>query len=138
MRGQRTKRCREDRATHSATSSALSALRGVRLGERERDLLLIAPPPGSFECEGTITGGMPVLVSRSTLRARGVNRSAQVAMLRAARRLHDLGLVDYRTQRRGERRAYITLTDLGAAVVKRYRDELTNGQRIRWPRREDA
>ena len=60
------------------------------------------------------------------------NRSARVAALRAAKRLEDLGLVEYRNQRRGERLAYIALTDLGAAVVDRYRDELNTGQRIRW------
>jgi DNA-binding PadR family transcriptional regulator len=60
------------------------------------------------------------------------DRAARVAALRAAKRLQDLGLVQYRNQLRGERLAYIALTDLGAAVVDRYRDELSTGKRIRW------
>jgi hypothetical protein len=62
------------------------------------------------------------------------SRSARVAALRAAKRLEDLGLAEYRNQIRGERLAYIALTELGAAVVARYRRELEKGQRIRWPR----
>ena len=120
--------------------TTFGALQGVRLGNRERALLLVAPPPGSFENERTITGGLAVRGHNlgrvtgkpSELIVTENNRSARVAALRAAKRLDDLGLVEYRNQRRGERLAYIALTDLGAAVVDRYRDELNTGQRIRW------
>jgi DNA-binding transcriptional ArsR family regulator len=112
----------------------------VRLGQRERALLLAAPPPGSFERDGAVTGGMAVHghnIGRVVNQPRDLivtetARPARVAALRAAKRLEDLGLVDYRQQLRGERRAYIALTNLGAAVVGRYRAELETGGRIRW------
>src|SRR4051812_15212851 len=112
------------------------ALERVRLGNRERALLLAAPPPRSFQSDGTIEGGMPIR-GHNLGRAVGKpaelfvtenSRSAQVAALRAAKRLNDLGLVEYRKQPRGDRYAYIALTDLGAAVVDRFRTELSTGR----------
>ena len=113
---------------------------GVRLGHRERALLLVAPPPGSFTDEGSVAGGMPVrgytlgraVGQPTSLIVHENTRSARVAALRAAKRLHDLGLMDYRKQLRGERLAYVALTNLGAAVVEHYRGELSTGERIRW------
>jgi DNA-binding PadR family transcriptional regulator len=63
-------------------------------------------------------------------------RPGRVAAHRAAARLNDLGLIDYRKKIRDDRRVYVALTPLGVEVVDRYRRELTKGQRIRWPREE--
>ena len=65
------------------------------------------------------------------------SRAVRVAQARAAKRLWGLGLVEYLKQVRGERRIHIYLTDLGAQVVERYRHELENGLRIRWPKSEE-
>jgi hypothetical protein len=107
-------------------------LKGVRLGRRERELLLRAAPPGSAERPDAITGMTHVI-------AHGLEnpRSESQSLFRAARRLHDLGLVEYAKQIRGERGVYIELTELGAAVVDRYRHELEFNDRIRWPKEEN-
>jgi hypothetical protein len=106
-------------------------LRGVRLGRRERELLLRAAPPGSGE-PGAITGMTHVI-------AHGLEnpRSERQSLFRAARRLHDLGLVKYANQRFADRGVYIELTELGAAVVDRYRLVLEANDRIRWPKEEE-
>ena len=134
------------------TSGDLSSLRGVRLGQRERALLLAAPTPearreafeahrakamkgstvvqavvASQSMEGVVTGMLPIIEP---------TRAAKVAAHRAARCLNDLGLVDYANQRYGDRRVCIALTPLGAEVVRRYRKELEEGRRIRWPGEE--
>jgi hypothetical protein len=111
-------------ATFSDQEALLPELRGVRLGRWERHLLLSAPPPGSGK-PGTITGMFHVT---------GPTRAERQAKFRAARKLEDLGLVHYAKQLRAERGVYIELAPLGAVVVKRYRRELQEGRRIRWPR----
>jgi hypothetical protein len=107
-----------------ATSGArlLTDLRGIRLGARERELLLRAPPAR----EGASIFDMLALDDPS--------RTVRVAQARAARKLNDLGLLTYWKQRAFERRVYVALTPLGAEVIERYGDELRTGQRIRWPR----
>jgi hypothetical protein len=124
--------------------ATFGALHRVRLGSRERALLLDAEGR-AFESDSKITGGLAVrghnlgraLPGRERdLIVREDERSARVAAVRAAKRLEDLGLVEYRNQLRGQRLVYIALTDLGAAVVEHFRDELTTGRRIRWPKED--
>ena len=112
---------------HMTTSGAdaLAGLTKVRLGARERELLLRAP----------LTDGEQI---RDMLAIDDPARSVRVAQARAARKLSDLGLVAYYNQLRGERRVCVRLTPLGAEVVKRYGDELRTGRRIRWPREPTA
>lgn len=147
-----TRCCIGRHPTHSATFSDFTPLRGVRLGRRERVLLLAAPSEEEVaaRCAGKresdkekaktdpymawamaaagdrgpgVTGSMPIIES---------TRSARVASQRAARKLFAVGLVNYLNQIYGERRVYISLTPLGAAVVEHFRGELESGARIRW------
>ncbi len=102
-------------------------LKGVRLGKRERELLQRGAPPGSRERPDAVTGMTRIV---------GATRSERQSLFRAARRLEDLGLVEYARQRGFERSVYISLTELGAAVVERYGAELRFGHRIRWTEEE--
>ena len=63
--------------------------------------------------------------------------TSAAAKFRAARRLEDLGLIEYANQRYGPRGVWIELTPLGAEVVDRYHHELESGLRIRWPQEEN-
>ncbi len=134
-----------------ATEAQASGLRGVRLGKRERALLLAAPPPDAEEGMWVVaTGGT---IEKINLRAMTVfrltappPRAAQEAELRAMRKLCDAGLLvaryaraqvlppgSYRWRNTWLRRVW--LTPFGAELVKRYRDELQTGKRIRWDKR---
>lgn len=97
------------------------ALAGVRLGARERELLLLAPPP-------TGAHRNRLYDTADALRGRG-NRSNRMAAQRAARRLRDLVLVAYEPSHVGP---MIRRTALGQAVVARYGYELMTGRPIRW------
>jgi hypothetical protein len=112
-------------------------MKNVRLGNRERALLLAAalasndgePAPlrvHGFNLDRAVgQDGEPLVIEE--------HRSARVAAVRAAKRLDSLGLVDYDfDQRGGERRAFIKLTELGNIVVKGLHRELANGERISW------
>lgn len=135
----------------------LAALRGVRFGRREREMLLAAPPykPLTAQEREAWTDRLNEL-ARHVNRAGGdpnrlldqeppgmkldamyvidhSERTVRVAQARAARKLDDLGLVAYFKRVYGDRRVHIHLTALGAEVVERYRHELEHGRRIRWP-----
>jgi ribosomal protein S19E (S16A) len=87
-------------------------MRGIRLGERERYLLL--------DLSGDLAEG-----SRRAPEPAADTRSGREVMRRALRRLESLGLV------RSEG-GQTTLTDLGRKVTATYRQELASGKRIRW------
>jgi hypothetical protein len=98
------------------TSNALAQLRGVRLGKRERGILLAASPPASW----------------SVLRSpRHRSRSDKMAWQRAARRLRDLGLIELEQHKRYGQ--LLQRTKLGQKVVERYREQLDLDLPIRWP-----
>lgn len=64
-------------------------------------------------------------------------KAERAAILRAARRLHDLGLVEYwtgwRARTAGPRQTVLVCrTELGDRVVEHYKPELESGRRIRW------
>jgi len=105
-------------------------LRGMRLGARERYLLLRAPAPG------VLSGPFEVTADLKT-------RAEKESMLRAARKLNRAGLTEpwymQSDRRNGQRCGFtsdyvsaIKLTPLGAEVVKHYRRELTENKPIRW------
>lgn len=102
----------------------LVQLRGLRLGHRERQLLLSAPPSDAM-IAGTTEGAYRIKES---------TRAAQVATHRAARKLADRGLVHLLHPLARELGVSIFRTDIGDAVVDVYADQLASGQRIRWPR----
>jgi hypothetical protein len=104
----------------------IKRLRGVRLGQRERALLLL-----DRRAIATLTSS---------------NHSHRMAQQRAARRLRDLELVEYEPsepgkiatvdedprQLKGWSRPELRRTPLGQAVVKRFAFELREGRPIRW------
>jgi hypothetical protein len=96
-----------------ATSGA-RRMGGVRLGERERHLLL--------DLSGVLVGW-----SRQAPESAADTRSGREVTRRALRRLESLGLV----RSEGGRP---TLTDLGRTVTATYQRELVSGGRIRWGR----
>jgi hypothetical protein len=107
----------------SPAQQHLVRLRGVRLGRRERALLLAAPPSSSYHPPST----------EGAYRIKEPTRSMQVATQRASKRLAELGLVH-----RLYPLAYKTLgvsifrTEFGDEIVVSYRRQLEDGQRIRW------
>ena len=118
--------------------ATFGALRGVRLGHWERALLLYAPPPGSKEAPDATARELGITDVITGMRhVTGRTRSERQAKFRAARRLEDLGLIEYANQRYGPRGVWIELTPLGAEVVDRYHHELESGLRIRWPQEEN-
>jgi DNA-binding MarR family transcriptional regulator len=151
-----TKGCQPRPQAHSATSGA-QGLPGVRLGRIERALLLAAPTPEEVDArqeeyredlERRAKTDLAIAIyveafgsSRPGLAGlhpiTGERRSERVSAQRAARRLFDLGLIDYSNQIYGARRVYIALTKAGAELVEHYRDKLENGERIRWDQRTD-
>lgn len=94
-------------------------LRGLRLGKRDRFVLLHAAPPGTDWWR---------------IRADEKGRAAHEATLRAARKLWGLELVDI-NKYGGRNGRKVRLTPFGAALVERYRRELEMGIPIRWDQR---
>lgn len=98
-----------------------SALRHLRLGQRERDILLATEAGGAF-----------------AVTERGMTRSVSAARRRAAISLGKAGLVephDGRTEASGgSPRATVVLTDLGRYVMAAYGRYLRAGKPVRWTR----
>jgi hypothetical protein len=106
---------------------ALARLPGLRLGERERRILCMAPGPDEEERE---------------LAKRDARPSITVAQQRARRGLEKAGLLQSRwrgsARVRGITEGMLSrLSPLGAAVVSVCRSELESGGRIRWDRKRD-
>jgi hypothetical protein len=105
----------------------ISCLHGVRLGHHERWILLTAPRAKELPNPGFTSTGM--------LSIDHPDRSTRASRLRAARRLRDLGLVEYTHRLLATRgQVHVYLTARGSAVVDRNREELESGRRIRWRR----
>lgn len=105
-----------------------NSLQGVRLGARERELLVVAgrQPEGYG------------LVMNTGARGRDA-RSLRVAYLRAARKLEGLRLVELRREPAGPNagRIVLAITRQGRVVYERFGHELLSGARIRWPRSDE-
>jgi hypothetical protein len=110
----------------SETSDDLHRLAGVRLGARQRAILLAAPSCSA--CDHTVTSKLKL--------GAGQPKAARVAILRAASRLEGHGLVRLSVKLYGGAHSgvYACRTPLGDEVVQRYRRELESGRSIRWPR----
>jgi hypothetical protein len=96
-------------------------VRGLRLGRRERQILVVAMGSG-------LTWAMLTV---------GATESSASALRRAARRLADAGLVSVRLKTAphttgSARYQAVMLTELGRAVVEQFEAELRAGRRIRW------
>lgn len=130
--------------SNSGESVASGALQSVRLGRRERNVLLYLAKGGrgwsgecgSDECETDSWHGL----SRDEMNRRAESR--RVASLRAEKRTEALGFV---RSEGGERHRWsihgshsdhrrLVLTDLGRLVIDTFRRELETGKRIRWSR----
>ncbi len=102
----------------AANLQAAQHMASVRLGRREREVLLGAAP------YGTPTGARAV--------PSGTPRASQEASLRAVRRLRALGLVDTNRENCGPYGRFVWRTALGEAVLAAHGDELRAGRPIRW------
>jgi len=98
----------------TTTNVVIADLCGVRLGRRERQILIEAATPTAKRPRRG-----PYYQSRE--------RSKRMAWQRAARRLRDLGLIKYEPER-----WHIRRTILGQRVADRYWEELNTGRPIRW------
>ena len=96
-------------------------LKGLRLGKRDRFVLLHAAPPGTEWWR---------------VQADEDGRAAHEATLRAARKLWNLELVDI-NKYGGRNGRKVRLTPFGAALIEQYRRELELGISIRWDQRVD-
>lgn len=95
------------------------SLRRLRLGQRERELLIAA---------SATEGGEPLTVT-----APGMSRSESAARRRAALSLSKAGLAAACAKGRN-RRAAISLTELGHYVMAAYGRYIVTGKPIRWTR----
>jgi hypothetical protein len=127
------------------TSNALTDLRGVRLGRREREVLQALPFDGTrlvLVRHDLIDRDWlyPVTVPGEPEHVRYPlpdTRAEREAIHRAVRRLDAHGLVKWNRYLYGPRFVFVTITDLGREVRERYARELAEGRAIRWPRNED-
>jgi hypothetical protein len=130
------------------TWAAAQALRGVRLGQHERHILLTASGQGGGYVAPRGTSPAAIEAHRRALRrleaaglvelrwqcVRGVHETVVPAhSFHAAGERFDMEEYVQRQSWRSRRRA-VQLTPLGQAVVHACREPLQSGARLRWPR----
>lgn len=125
-------RCRE-------AERAVESLRRTRFGKHERNILLYSPGPDAHS--GAILD--PELSTHSDRETylRAVRKLSRTGLLEAGRRFVRVETTGTRKDGSAVTRSYahrtLRQTELGALVVKYYRNDMESGRAIRWDRHID-